>query len=113
MTLGIQTDTILLERLKQLESQIGNTPLFPVKNIFRKEGVSIYAKLEWQQLSNSVKARAGYNIIKDAILNGQCATFHADLVGRTRPIRARRLVEAIDVLCIGYIGETQGSYGCE
>jgi cysteine synthase B len=71
MTLGIRTDSLLLERLKQLEGKIGDTPLFPVKHIYRKEGVSIYAKLEWQQLSGSVKARAGYNIIKQAVLEGQ------------------------------------------
>jgi cysteine synthase B len=32
--------------------------------------VKIFAKLEWQQLSGSVKARAGYNIIREAVYNG-------------------------------------------
>ena len=70
MSLAIQTDQTLLRRLAEIEPLIGNTPLYPIKNVFRKEGVEIYAKLEWQQLSNSVKARAGFNIIKQAILNG-------------------------------------------
>jgi cysteine synthase B len=70
MSLGIQTDHTLLRRLSEIEPLIGHTPLFPIRNVFRKEGVEIYAKLEWQQLSNSVKARAGFNIIKSAILNG-------------------------------------------
>ena len=71
MTLGIQTDYLLVERLKQLDSKIGNTPLFPVREIFRKEGVTILAKLEWKQLSNSVKGRAAFHIIQDAVQKGQ------------------------------------------
>lgn len=71
MSLGVHTDQTLLRRLKEIEPFIGHTPLFPIKNVFKKEGVSIYAKLEWQQLSNSVKARAGFNIIKNAILKGE------------------------------------------
>ncbi len=71
MSLAIHTDQTLLRRLNEIKPFIGNTPLFPIRNIFRKEGVEIYAKLEWQQLSHSVKARAGFNIIKHAILNGE------------------------------------------
>ncbi len=71
MSLGIQTDQTLLRRLREIEPLVGNTPLFPIRNIFRKENVEIYAKLEWQQLSNSVKARAGFNIIKQGIIEGK------------------------------------------
>ena len=49
---------------------IGKTPLFPITRAFQKEGVQIYAKLEWQQMGLSVKARHAYHIIKDAILRG-------------------------------------------
>jgi len=49
---------------------IGKTPLFPITRAFQKEGVQIYAKLEWQQMGLSVKARPAYHIIKDAILRG-------------------------------------------
>jgi len=50
--------------------QIGDTPLLPIKKIFQKKGVEIYAKAEYQQLSGSVKARAAFNIFKDAIDKG-------------------------------------------
>jgi S-sulfo-L-cysteine synthase (O-acetyl-L-serine-dependent) len=57
----------MAEKLADLRSQIGNTPLISFPNIFRKENVSIYAKQEWEQLSGSVKARAAYAIFRDAI----------------------------------------------
>lgn len=63
-------NTQLQDKLRQVEKFIGNTPLYPVTKLHTKKNVKIYAKLEWQQLSNSVKARAGFNIIKNAILNG-------------------------------------------
>ncbi len=63
-------NTQLQDKLRQVEKFIGNTPLYPVTKLHTKKSVKIYAKLEWQQLSNSVKARAGFNIIKNAILNG-------------------------------------------
>lgn len=63
-------NTQLQDKLRQVEKFIGNTPLYPVTKLHTKKNVKIYAKLEWQQLSNSVKARAGFNIIKNTILNG-------------------------------------------
>lgn len=71
MSLGVHTESGLVKRLLELEQFIGGTPLYPLRNVFRKEGVEIYAKLEWQQLSNSVKARAGFNIIREAVLSGE------------------------------------------
>jgi cysteine synthase B len=59
------------EKLAALQSQIGNTPLFELRHIFRKKGVALYAKQEWMQLSGSVKARAAYFIFRDAINNGR------------------------------------------
>ncbi len=70
MTTTIPHKTNLLTKLNALEAFIGSTPLYPIQNVFTKTDVKVYAKLEWQQLSNSVKARAAYNIIKEAILNG-------------------------------------------
>ncbi len=61
----------LRQRIKDIESQIGNTPLIPIRRAFRKRNVQIYAKLEWQQLGNSVKARPAFNIFKQAILEGK------------------------------------------
>lgn len=64
-------DPLLLQAVKQLSGQIGRTPLHPVTQLFSKPGVQLYAKKEWEQLSGSVKARAAYNIFRQAIENGQ------------------------------------------
>lgn len=61
----------LKEKIATLEPLIGNTALVEIQNIFQKPGVKIYAKLEWQQFSGSVKARAAFQIIKQAIQNGE------------------------------------------
>jgi cysteine synthase B len=65
------TDIQLLESVKLLGRQIGRTPLHRITRLFNKPGVTIYAKKEWMQLSNSVKARAGYAIFKSAIEGGE------------------------------------------
>ncbi len=51
----------------QLGQFIGNTPLWELVGIHPNPAVKIYAKLEWQQLGQSVKSRAAYRIIFDAI----------------------------------------------
>ena len=61
----------LLEGLSKLEKFVGNTPLYPLNRVFQKPGVKIYAKLEWQQFGSSVKTRAAYKIVKDAIFTGK------------------------------------------
>jgi cysteine synthase B len=74
----MQTVTIdqqLSEKLRKLEKFVGNTPLFPINTLNKKKNVKIYAKLEWQQISNSVKARAAFGIIKDAIHRNQINTW--------------------------------------
>lgn len=73
MSTVISTTTIdiqLLRNVQQLGAQIGCTPLHRITRLFNKPGVTIYAKKEWEQLSGSVKARAGYTIFKAAIENG-------------------------------------------
>lgn len=57
--------------LKQVGATIGNTPLYPLKHWNLPSNVKLYAKLEWQQLSGSVKARAAFRIIEKAILQEQ------------------------------------------
>ncbi|HEY2349940.1 MAG TPA: cysteine synthase family protein [Puia sp.] len=57
----------MAEKLTDLRSRIGHTPLISFPNIFRKKNVLLLAKQEWQQLSGSVKARAAYAIFRDAI----------------------------------------------
>jgi S-sulfo-L-cysteine synthase (O-acetyl-L-serine-dependent) len=61
------TSLELAGRLKTLQARIGHTPLCTFPNIFRKENVSLYAKQEWEQLSGSVKARAAFAIVRDAL----------------------------------------------
>lgn len=62
-----------LARAERLSPFVGNTPLFPIERVFQKEGVAIYAKLEWQQMANSVKARPAFNMIKEALRSGEFA----------------------------------------
>lgn len=64
-------DEQLLEKVVTLKSFIGNTPLFPISNLFKKDNVKIFAKLEWMQMGGSVKARPAYNILLQAIKSGQ------------------------------------------
>jgi cysteine synthase B len=59
------------EKLASLQARIGNTPLISFPNIFRKDQVMVYAKQEWKQLSGSVKARAAFAIVRDALERGQ------------------------------------------
>ena len=61
---------VLLEKSKAVGKQVGNTPLFTVKHLYNKPGVDIHAKMEWKQLSGSVKARAAFNIFRSAIEDG-------------------------------------------
>ncbi|HKK46388.1 MAG TPA: cysteine synthase family protein [Balneolaceae bacterium] len=61
----------LLDKAIRLGSFIGQTPLFPIKNLNPNKRVKIYAKLEWQQFGGSVKSRPAYRIIRDAIKSGQ------------------------------------------
>ena len=72
MTQHIASQYIDIEsRLNKVSTLIGNTPLYRISNVFRKPGVEIYAKLEWQQLGGSVKSRPAFNIIRNAILEGK------------------------------------------
>jgi cysteine synthase B len=62
-----ESNRILLKKVAELGQQVGNTPLVPLHHVFRKKNVQLFAKLEWKQLSGSVKCRPAYQIIKDAI----------------------------------------------
>ncbi len=63
----------LVKSAENLQQFIGNTPLFPLNHLTPKKGVQIMAKLEWQQLGGSVKARPAFEIVKTAIENGDLA----------------------------------------
>ncbi|HEY6901524.1 MAG TPA: hypothetical protein VI233_12805, partial [Puia sp.] len=60
-------DPALITAVRALEREIGHTPAHRITGLFRHGKVQVYAKKEWMQLSGSVKARAGYNIIRRAI----------------------------------------------
>ena len=64
-------DTRLLNRVDQLYPLIGRTPLWPIQRVYNKHGIAISAKLEWMQLGSSVKARAAYFIIREAVKTGK------------------------------------------
>lgn len=66
----LQESTIIDSAL-ELGKHIGNTPLYELQHLSPKKSVRILAKLEWMQFGGSVKARPAYNIIKQALLNGQ------------------------------------------
>lgn len=77
MSMSVTTKTYhdqrLLEKVKAVGKQVGNTPLYTISRIFHKPGVTILAKVEWEQLSGSVKARAAFNIFRAAIDEGLLA----------------------------------------
>lgn len=49
---------------------IGNTPLVKANHLLKKEGVTLYLKLEGNNPGGSVKDRAAYNMISKAIERG-------------------------------------------
>jgi N-(2-amino-2-carboxyethyl)-L-glutamate synthase len=55
----------LLNRIKQVEPLIGNTPVQKLDII----DLNIFAKLEYYQFTESIKVRPAYYILKNAILN--------------------------------------------
>ena len=61
----------LQSKLNEVARQVGNTPLLPLRKIFSKKNVHLFAKEEWKQLSGSVKCRPAFNIIRKAIENGE------------------------------------------
>lgn len=63
-----QEEGRLEKRIREIESQIGNTPVHQLSSqLYHNDRVSIFAKMEWLQLGGSIKARAAYFIIRDAI----------------------------------------------
>ena len=66
-----QIDIKLLQKARKLAPEVGGTPLVRMSRINRKNGVELLAKQEWKQISGSVKCRAAYRIIVDALEKGQ------------------------------------------
>src|SRR5215203_867357 len=61
----------LINKAKRLRTQVGNTPMVRIKHLVPKTNVELWVKQEWLQLSGSVKGRAAYRIILDALEKGQ------------------------------------------
>lgn len=59
--------------LNKIEKLIGNTPLVRIKNYEKEKNLNnkIYAKIEKENPSGSVKDRASFYMIKDAIMKGK------------------------------------------
>lgn len=55
---------------QSITDQIGNTPLVEVKNIISKKGVRLFLKLEGNNPGGSVKDRAAFNMISEALKRG-------------------------------------------
>jgi len=62
-----ELNSTIINKAKRLKAQVGNTPLVRIKNLVSKNGVELWAKQEWAQLSGSVKCRAAYRIFLDAL----------------------------------------------
>ncbi|MDG1038264.1 MAG: cysteine synthase CysM [Polaribacter sp.] len=54
-------------KTKSIIDFVGNTPLVEVQNILQKKGVNLLLKLEGNNPGGSVKDRAAYNMISEAI----------------------------------------------
>jgi S-sulfo-L-cysteine synthase (O-acetyl-L-serine-dependent) len=70
MTVGELNSTII-NKAKRLKAQVGDTPLVRIKNLVSRNGVELWVKQEWEQLSGSVKCRAAYRIFLDALEKGE------------------------------------------
>lgn len=55
---------------KSILDQIGNTPLVEATHILKKEGVRLFLKMEGKNPGGSVKDRAAYNMISQALERG-------------------------------------------
>jgi cysteine synthase B len=72
----ISTDTkqhqsTLLSKVIALGDKVGNTPLHHFSSQLTGPNVKLVGKMEWMQIGGSVKARAAYSIIRNAVEAGQ------------------------------------------
>ncbi|GAA3780490.1 cysteine synthase B [Corallibacter vietnamensis] len=55
---------------QSITNLIGNTPLIELQNILKKDGVRLFLKLEGKNPGGSVKDRAAFNMISEALKRG-------------------------------------------
>ena len=75
MTIAADLDSLteLDDSARNIERQIGNTPLLSFRRVTRElpADVRVLAKAEWQNPGGSVKDRAAYEIIRSAEADGR------------------------------------------
>ncbi|WP_338356411.1 cysteine synthase CysM [Yeosuana marina] len=59
-----------MESIKGILDQIGNTPLVEASHLISKKGVKLFLKLEGNNPGGSVKDRAAFNMINEALKRG-------------------------------------------
>lgn len=71
MTYNAPATPRLLQRHRELTQNIGNTPMVELPSLTQNlaPDVRIFAKLEWNQMGGSVKARAAHAILGEAIMD--------------------------------------------
>jgi len=60
-----------MESIKGILNQIGNTPLIEATHLISKKGIKLYLKLEGNNPGGSVKDRAAFNMINEALKRGE------------------------------------------
>ena len=60
-----------MNKLNEVNKLIGNTPLIEVSYSYKGKVKTVLAKLEWYNLSGSIKDRPAYEIIKTAYEKGE------------------------------------------
>lgn len=67
---------MLASKFNSLAKLIGNTPLAKIKVQYKQRKINVYAKLEWFNLSGSIKDRAGYYMLQKAYLDKALTNNH-------------------------------------
>jgi len=69
---GTKQEQALLDKVIALGDRVGNTPLHHFSSeLTGNTRVKLVGKMEWMQIGGSVKARAAYSIIRDAVETGR------------------------------------------
>lgn len=67
-----QHQALLLDRIIALGDKVGNTPIHQFSQaLINNSQVKLVGKMEWMQIGGSVKARAAYSIIRNAVESGK------------------------------------------
>ncbi len=67
---------MLTNKFESLEKLIGNTPLIKIRVSYKDRKIDVFAKLEWFNLTGSIKDRAALLMLKKAYLDGSFTSNH-------------------------------------